>query len=762
MAFGVKYRMNFQDEVGIEWEADILQEGYVGGISTIKGDTSFPITLEMEGFDHPFEPICHTNAIVKIMSEVLDEWIEFQTADVFEYALDLKRAGTTYWKGVLVTETYEEDYTTEPYGVQLTFNDGLSELQFERYDNAGVVRSDFATCIDILVNCIAELPSFLARPYREMINIFEDNMNDADTEGLLEQLFIFEGAFWELDDDDIIKGMDCLSVIKGIMVSLGCRIIVSQDKWYIQRIGELLKTSAIKLVDYDSSGTVTGNSTLDLRHPITDRTASLPALLVPIENDGRNAFNREYQEVTFSYTSRNLTTLDNTVFINGNFDKGYEIQAGAPVPLHWFRSTAVNNQLAVDSTSMHMGIVNGQPASLIIEDAMLVNVKINTIPFAISNVLQVDATHETFSLIPESPADPLVTYKNLLTDTSDNLQIRFSGHFDYEYNNVNLLNAQVPGMFMKWTIQLGSNFYNSSNKSWDATATNRVWTVESGSYWDDVILVQTTTELIKRHTFDRVINIANFPADSTDDLIVTWFIPETYRAPSLFNTIEVISRIDITFETMTIAYISSDSTEFSIQKVLGSTGSTTLRTNRFAVEVVHGDGPSSFSINSFRLPTTNLPTNTWSTRGGSEALPGFKILIINPIFENLGDYRQVWSGSLRGFLELHETITDIDSKQFIIKGYGFNVLAAIHNLVLHEVGALSPSVTFVIQFDLPTLIPIPDGDAGIGHHGENVLDSSETTNQGMGLINISGMSAAVTAVIRSNNDSNDTGGDYPL
>lgn len=767
MAYAVKYRLNFADELDIEYEVDILQEGYVGAVLPMIGDGSFPLSIEMEGFNDAFEPICHTNAILSLISKTQNEWIEFQTADVYEYYLDVKRAGTTYWKGLLVTETYEEQYTSEPYGITLTFNDGISELQWERYDNAGTLRSSMETVINILVNSFNELPTDLARPFREIINVFDDSMNDADTEGLLEQLYIFEGAFWELDDDDVIKGRDCLSVIRGIMSSLKCRIVISQDKIYIERVGELLTASTVKYVDYDSAGLVTGNGTIDLRRTLTNKSVSLPTKLAPIENDGSNSFNREFQEVTFSYSSKNLTTIDNNVVINGDFDKGYELQVGTPMPKHWQRSTAVNTQILANGTSIHVGVVNipgigNQISSLVIEDEMLVNTKIFVPPDYVSDVLQVDATREDYNLIAQSPADGAVTYKNLLSDTSDNLEIRFKGHFDYTYTDVAVNNSASVLMFMKWAIQLGSNYYNTSNKTWSASSANRT----SARLWahppTDTIVTQTSTVLVKRHFFDHTISLANFPSDSVDDLTVKWFIPETTRAGNNFNSSEAISGIDITFEQMNINYVSNSSTEFSIQKVLGETGSSTLRTNRFLADVNHGDGPSSFSVNSFRLPTSNLPTTTWSSRGGAESEPGYKFLVIDPIFVNLGTYRQVWSGSLQGALELHNTVSGIDSKIFIIKGYSFNVLAAIHTVVLHEVGALSPSIVYITQIDLSAFGSVVVGDDTSIDSAETALDAGTTNTQGLGIANVGAMSVAHTQVVRGNNDNTETGQDYPL
>jgi len=578
MAYGVKYRMNIKDEFDISYEIDILQDGYVGGINTMEGSSSFPISINMPGEDDPFNPVCTTNATVGIVDTVGDTYVEFFTADVYEYFVDIKRLGVTYWKGFLITEEYEEEFTTEPYGVTLTFGDGLNELAFERYDNGGTLRSTHETVINILVNCFSELPSVMDRPFREMINVFDDTMDDTDSEGLLEQLFIYEQAFWELDgDDSLVKGVDCLKVIKGIMRSLGCRIIVSQNKWYIQRIKDMKTTGGIQVVDYDSSGVNTGFFSLDLRQPISSPTASIPDLLRHIANQSRNRFSRQYQEIGFSYTSRNITTLSNNLSINWDFTKGYELEGTSVVPLHYGRSAAVDTQLGVDPTGLHLASV-GQDgnflfeqvqttrAVLVMEDSLLVKTKITSgITFS-NNVLLVDPTRETFFLTPESPADNTVMYKNLLHSTSDHIEIRLKGYYDYTYSSQQNVGLGGMMMFNKWTIQLGSNFYNIKNQAWTTAPVNRVfhreWNNQADVYVDQ-------DNLIRRHQFDFIVTLANFITTGISDLTVTWFIPETSRIPIGNYSTEGVSNVDIVFETVQIEYVSDNTTEFSIQKALG-------------------------------------------------------------------------------------------------------------------------------------------------------------------------------------------------
>ncbi|MBL4654155.1 MAG: hypothetical protein JKY53_15025 [Flavobacteriales bacterium] len=752
--------MNFNSVVSdpnntiVNWEADILQDGYVGSITDVKGGPD-PIRHILPSFDNVFEPICSSKAEVTLMVESLDFFVEFQTADVYEYYIDIKRDGATYFKGVLIAETYTEQFQSAPYTIKIIFNDGLAELQFERFDNSGVLRTGFTSLMDILTKCFSFLP-FL-RKTRELINIFEDTLADGDTRGLLEQIEIYEGAFWERDkSDDVIKGENCLEVIRGIMSSLKCRIIVSQDMWYIIRIGEMFDAS-IKFVQYDTAGAVESNSTISLAQTIS-KTGTHPTLLRHLAG-GTNNISREYQEVEFDYTSKNDNTIDNNTIINWDFSGGFDLENGSPVPKLWKRSAAVNTVLATTPTALRIISVPsiGFTAHwLRMEEALLTNTGISSNPQAGGdNIIPIDATRESFSLTPEDPSDSSVSKKDLLHNTADHLEIRIKGWVDYTRNVT--LNSARGFLFFRFKVQLGSDLYNTSNQVWNTTSTNRVWTRVWTYPWNEPDSAPST----KRRHFDERIVLANFPSTGVSDLTVTWFIPENGRPTSGNGVTQLLDKYEITVESVKIQYVSNNSTEFATNKVLGETGSTTLRTNRFKASVKHSDGPSDFSIMSFRRPTTNLATTLWSTRGGAEALPGYKILVIDPIFENMGKLRQVFNGPMYGFLELHNTISGIDSKVMALKGFDFSLKSSTIKVKPHEVAAFSPVITYFPQFDLSGFTNPDDSTDFNITATEDFINNTANLIQGL-QVSSTNITIAATQPITGNNDDKGTAKDYPI
>ncbi len=761
MALGVKYRLDYDDEAeNTAWRADISLEGYVGGVNTMKMGGK-PVTIEMRDIDDPFTPICHTEATVTIISESSGQYDEFKTANVYDYVLEIYRGGTIFWQGTLITEPFTEEFISTPYEVELKFTDGISELKFERYDVAGVLQDDFQTVMEVMVKCFNKLP--IARNFREIVNLFEDGLNSADTEGLFEQLSLYEGAYWETDSsDDLVKGVDCLKVLECIMYSLKSRLIVSDNKYYIIRIDESKTSGVVKYVDYNSAGAKTGNGTIDLRKSIS--SSPLPDLLKHLSGASID-ISPQYQEVEYRYSSKNITTLENNILINGDFSNGYELENGSPVPLYWGRSAAVNTQLGVDNAGMHVNQVSPDLYWFTIEESMLAKARSGTAWVKDSNdqldnvVKGAVTTEETYNLFAESPSSTTVTYKNLLHDTADHLELRIKGFFDYTYND-NVPTSYNADYFFKWTIQLGTKYYNTGNQTWDTSINNRVWHREYGDIWIDPLANSNSVNPVRRHFFDFKITLANFADTGTSDLKLTWFVPDTNLDAPVPGFSTAIKETSIVFEKMELGYVSADSTEFEIQKVLGETGSADLRTNRYVSEVCHGDGPSNFSIMSFRLPTTNLKTSVWSSRGGSESLPLYE-WDIQDVFTNLGTYRLIFNGDLYGLLELHNVIIGIESKTFLIKGMRFSTKENLYELKLHEVGAFSPVIVNTPQVDLSG-ITLPTSTENDIPATTTHLESFANPIQGIQAMNSKEIGISSTAVVKTNFDSTNTAKDYPV
>jgi len=724
MALGVKYRLDYSDEQLISWRADILQEGFVGSITEVKMGGK-PVTIEMRDIDDPFTPVCHTEATLTLMSESLGQYDEFKTGDVYEYSLEVERDGTLFWQGILLTEPFTEAFESAPYEIELKFSDGISELSYERYDVAGTLQGEFTSVIGILVKCFNKLP--ISRGFREIINLFEDRMDDADAEGLLEQLIIYEPAFWEVDkSDDIIKGEPALEVIEGICYSLKCRIVVSQDIYYIIRIAETKTLGTVKYVDYNSSGTVTGNGTIDLRKDTSGRTEVLPDLLAHLSGASID-INKQYQEVEFTYSSKNITTLNNSLLVNPYFEGGYEEQNGAPVPLYWGRSDELNDLLDITPTALHLTTGYSYPSAnvpndwlLVMEDDLLKKTRIrgsyinaNIDPHTSGGVDYLSKIgREEYNLFAESPANNTITYKNLYHSTDDNIEIRIKGWFDYTYSDpyTEVLPSGIGGasplIRCSFKVILDGKYYHmdiSGNfVEWSTDDNDRAHLFEWGKPTDDEILEMTdppdARPKKRRHYFDRSIILASTTSEGISNLSITWYIPDNFRVPDIeWN--ETISAFEIVFNSLEVNYISDSSTEFSIHKVLGETDSTTLRTRRYKSEVKHSDGPSNFSVMSFRIPT-NLITKLWSSRGGSEGLPGYE-WDIKSVFENLGTYRIIFNGDLYGLLEMHNIVNLIqESKILLIKGMRFDTKHNIYELKLHEVGSFSVPIDYTVQFGL--------------------------------------------------------------
>jgi len=110
---------------------------------------------------------------------------------------------------------------------------------------------------------------------------------------------------------------------------------------------------------------------------------------------------------------------------------------------------------------------------------------------------------------------------------------------------------------------------------------------------------------------------------------------------------------------------------------------------------------------------------------------------------------------------LHNTVTGIDSKLFIIKSYTFDIRAGIHTVTLHEFGAAAPPIVYRPQVSLaPFSNPSDSGDGDIGMI-EGATNNQTHSDQNSGNVNSDAIDVTTTSVVKSTNDSPETGGDYP-
>ena len=157
MSYGVKFKLDFADNLGNPRRLEILKKNYSGSVNSLVG-TNNPVVIKWDSEDDFYSPIigstCELNLFVTDDTNY-DNWydadereykVRISTGDVSgghiwnltddTYAaanFNWDEAGEnlgleSYWEGFLIVDRYSEALTSKPFPIKLVASDGLGTL----------------------------------------------------------------------------------------------------------------------------------------------------------------------------------------------------------------------------------------------------------------------------------------------------------------------------------------------------------------------------------------------------------------------------------------------------------------------------------------------------------------------------------------------------------------------------------------------------------------------------------------------------------
>ena len=136
MAYGVKYRLEFSDDLENPKKIEILKNNYSGTVLPIiaGGD---PCVISWEGDDNFYNPIIGSQCTLNLFVTDTVSYDNFHEFNEREYQVKISYKDSSnnyqlYWIGWLVVDQFTESVTTKPFPITLTAFDGLGTL--DAYD----------------------------------------------------------------------------------------------------------------------------------------------------------------------------------------------------------------------------------------------------------------------------------------------------------------------------------------------------------------------------------------------------------------------------------------------------------------------------------------------------------------------------------------------------------------------------------------------------------------------------------------------------
>lgn len=271
MAMQLRYKGAFVAVDGTEWECRIFQEAEApySSVEELTFEADEPLVIEWkETAKH--DVICGSMATVSIESPGDRTYQDLYTIKPGTIRLDVYRAGSLYWSGLLDPEFYEEPYERAAlYPVQLTFSD-FGILDRLKYRLTGM-----QTLLSVLENALSESGINTGGIDQTGISTMFTDGTKAD----LAQMQVRSDNFVDEDgEQSTLK-----EAVEGILQPLGLRLEQKAGKVYVYDINGLYGLKNGRIIRWNGDSQTMGVDRVYNNARITWSTYSQAGNMLPDE-----------------------------------------------------------------------------------------------------------------------------------------------------------------------------------------------------------------------------------------------------------------------------------------------------------------------------------------------------------------------------------------------------------------------------------------------------------------------------------------------
>ena len=342
MAYGVKFRLEFSDDLENGKKIEILKDGYTGTVYDLIG-TNDPVQISWDQDDNFYDQIIGSTCQINLFVTDTTNYDDFYIADEREYKIKISYKDSsnnyqTYWQGWLLVDQFQEAVTSTPFPITLRGYDALGSL-------GGFTQPLTTTSGNQLAG------SFMVFTHEILENIdlgFDIYVsNDIQKDGASSGYNIFDQSYCGADSffSDGVDPKNCKEVLEQILKFTNSRIFQSYGRWYIinnssyseQSVKDSSATTAnggtiptgiraaetaslqanndegIKYHIYNSAGVYISTSTVDV-------LSIVPSDLQPIGNNLTKEYLRPLKEYTQSVNMAGF--FSSNIIGNSGFEFG--------------------------------------------------------------------------------------------------------------------------------------------------------------------------------------------------------------------------------------------------------------------------------------------------------------------------------------------------------------------------------------------------------------------------------------------------------
>lgn len=263
--------------------------------------------------DDPFEPIYASQLNVAIdVTDDLANMPNLVTMNDKKYFVKLLLNTDIEWVGYALSDSVELNFTTGRKILSFNCVDGLGMLQDVPLPIANTTNINLKNSLIYFLATGLNQLSFPTTPnIRTACNFYSAGMTNRGASGSADP---FAQAYlpYRTFVDDNYSFIDCFTVIRNIVQSLGCRIFQAGGKWWIVSINQFANTS-VAYSEYDYTGTLSTSGTFNNLSTIQGYTGNTSGLYF-IENSQSKLLRKGYNRVQVTRSPE----ISNNYISNGN------------------------------------------------------------------------------------------------------------------------------------------------------------------------------------------------------------------------------------------------------------------------------------------------------------------------------------------------------------------------------------------------------------------------------------------------------------
>jgi hypothetical protein len=337
MAWGTKYKIQFEDFFYRDCVINILYENYSGEVTQLYAGHE-PCTWSGPSSNREkTEWIKGQSLELNIINITFEQYTnDFKDYGNKDIACQFIRDGNTIFYGYYVPDELSEPYFPGPNVLHLTFTDGLGLLKQVKYlKSDGTVFYGKRSLMQIMYDCLNEtglLEEHMGY-FREACVFYAEGASQTNSDSPLDQCYVDVEHF--IADDEKIT---CYEILERILISQIARIEQCYGIWYITPINKLHVAHTSRL--YSANGgtfNYVSNTLLDNYVEITNGRVPRNNLNCFIEKSQKRDIHKSYNNVTVNFELQKKDSInfideflyfDNDVPINwipGNQYSGQEV-----------------------------------------------------------------------------------------------------------------------------------------------------------------------------------------------------------------------------------------------------------------------------------------------------------------------------------------------------------------------------------------------------------------------------------------------------